>query len=58
MNDSIPDLERRKVELDRMMENLRNTICTETFELESLKHEKLALMEKIDRLKREQKSQL
>lgn len=52
MNDElIAKLERRKVELDRMMQNLRETICSEQFSLESMKLEKRALIDRIAKLK-------
>lgn len=54
MTFTLPELELRLSELDRMMENLRNTICTETFELECLKLQKLVLIDKIAELKAKQ----
>lgn len=51
MTSTIPELESRKVELDRMMENLRATICSSQGWLETLKQEKRVVLEEIDRLK-------
>lgn len=55
MNDELTNLERRKVELDRKMENLRGTICSANFQLEGMKLEKRALIERIAKLKAEPK---
>lgn len=52
MTDTLKDLERRKVELDRMMDNLRQTICNASFSLEGMKEQKRALIDEIARLKR------
>lgn len=54
MNETLPDMERRKVELDRMMENLRESICSEQHSLESLKLQKRVLIDKISELKDKQ----
>lgn len=54
MNDKLTKLESRKVELDRMMENLRATICSSQGWLETLKQEKRVVLERIDELKAKQ----
>lgn len=47
----IAKLERRKVELDRMMQNLRETIYNSQLSLESMRDEKRALIDRIAKLK-------
>lgn len=53
MNPTLTDLEARLSELDRMMDNLRNTICTETFALETMKQQRRDLTERIAEMREE-----
>lgn len=53
MTDTLQSLESRLSELDRMMANLRETICTETFALETMKQQRRDLTERIAAMKQQ-----